>query len=168
MIRLSLLLATLIAFSATGTQVSAQMKRQPTAEQERTLKRFLHKSGPGERNLYAFVQLKEGQPPAVIVYSIGPDICGSGGCNLEVLVPRGASYRVVCTMNITRLPIRVLQKKTNGWHALGVWVQGGGIQPGYEAELDFNGRKYPGNPSVPPAHPSNGAPGEILISREQF
>jgi hypothetical protein len=30
-------------------------------------------------------------------------------------------------------------------------VQGGGIQPGYEAKLSFNGKTYPKNPSVPPA-----------------
>jgi len=51
----------------------------------------------------------------------------------------------------TQLPIRVLSTKTNGWHDLGVGVAGGGIQPGYEARLRFDGRTYPSNPTVPPA-----------------
>ena len=43
--------------------------------------------------------------------------------------------------------------------------QGGGIQPGYEAELRFDGKTYPANPSVPPARPLKGKPeGEMLIA----
>jgi hypothetical protein len=39
---------------------------------------------------------------------------------------------------------------------IGVWVQGGGIQPGYEAVLRFNAHEYPKNPSVPPARRPRG------------
>jgi hypothetical protein len=67
-----------------------------------------------------------------------------------ILAPEGTSYRVVTRTTVTRLPVRVLATKTNGWHDLGVWVQGGGIQPGYEAKLSFNGKEYPGNPTVLP------------------
>jgi|HubBroStandDraft_3_1064219.scaffolds.fasta_scaffold184111_2 hypothetical protein len=49
--------------------------------------------------------------------------------------------------------IDFLDSKCSGWHDLGVWVQGGGIQPGYEASLSFNGKEYPSNPTVPPAQP---------------
>jgi hypothetical protein len=44
-------------------------------------------------------------------------------------------------------------------------LQGGGIQPGYEAELRFDGKTYPENPSTPPAmHSPENARGEILIA----
>jgi hypothetical protein len=67
-------------------------------------------------------------------------------------------------MTITNPPIRVLDQKLNGWHSLGVWVQGGGIQPGYEAELRFNGKSYPKNPSVPPARRADkNLAGEVVI-----
>jgi len=56
-------------------------------------------------------------------------------------------------MTVAQQPIRVLDTKSNGWHDLGVWVQGGGIQPGYEARLSFDGKEYPSNPTVPPARP---------------
>jgi hypothetical protein len=46
-----------------------------------------------------------------------------------------------------------------------VWVQGGGIQPGYEAELRFDGNAYPSNPSVIPARPLVNRPhGQIVIA----
>jgi hypothetical protein len=41
-----------------------------------------------------------------------------------------------------------------------VWVQGGGIQPGYTTELQFDGMTYAGNPSIAP--PSV-AGGEIVL-----
>ncbi|MFZ3201855.1 MAG: hypothetical protein WA175_11985 [Candidatus Acidiferrales bacterium] len=50
-----------------------------------------------------------------------------------------------------RLPIRVLATKSNGWYDISVRVQGGGIQPGYEAKLSFDGKTYDNNPSVSPA-----------------
>ena len=81
-----------------------------------------------------------------------------------VMAPKGASYRVVTATAVTQLPIRVLAAETNGWHDIGVWVQGGGIQTGYEADLPFAGETYPTNPSTPPARRLEGkAAGEIVV-----
>jgi hypothetical protein len=58
----------------------------------------------------------------------------------------------------------VLNTKSNGWHDISVVVAGGGIQPGYEAVLSFDGKTYPSNPSTPPARRLDGkAEGEIVI-----
>lgn len=65
------------------------------------------------------------------------------------LTPSG--YRRVTNISITQAPIRVLPTVTHGWHDLGVLVVGGGIIPGYEARLRFDGHSYPSNPSIPPA-----------------
>jgi hypothetical protein len=70
-----------------------------------------------------------------------------------ILASEGTSFKVVTETTITRPPIRVLATKSNGWHDISVLVAGGGIQPGYEAELSFDGKTYPSNPSVLPAHP---------------
>lgn len=111
----------------------------------------------------AFVDLKDDGSREVIVYLMGP-WCGSGGCSSLILVPEGDSYKIVTETTVTQLPIRVLSTKTNGWHDLGVWVQGGGIQPGYEARLRFNGRKYPSNPTVLPAQKlRKKAEGKVVI-----
>ncbi|MGA2235940.1 MAG: hypothetical protein ABSG23_10750 [Terriglobales bacterium] len=112
----------------------------------------------------AFVDLKDDGTKEVIVYLSGRGWCGTGGCNMLILAPEGTSYRVVTKITITRLPIRVLTTKSNGWHDISVVVAGGGIQPGYEAELSFDGKTYPSNPSVPPAHPLNGkVRGKIVV-----
>src|SRR5437763_13772221 len=92
------------------------------------------------------------------------DWCGIGGCKTLILARDGTSWRVVATITITMLPIGVLQTTSNGWHSMGVWVQGGGIQSGYEAELRFDGKTYPRNPSTPPARRLVGnAEGEVVI-----
>jgi hypothetical protein len=99
-----------------------------------------------------------------IVYVSGQNWCGSGGCALLVLKSKGAAYEVVGRTTITRLPIRVLASKTNGWRDIGVWVQGGGIEPGYEAQLSFDGRSYPQNPTTSPARRTRaGTSGKVLI-----
>jgi hypothetical protein len=99
----------------------------------------------------AFIDLKDDGRFDALVYISGPLWCGSGGCRLVILAPSKSTYRVITATTITWPPIRVLKSKTNGWHDIGVWVQGGGIQPGYEARLPFDGRAYPSNPSMPPA-----------------
>jgi hypothetical protein len=82
-----------------------------------------------------------------------------------ILVPEGDSWRLLTKVSITRPPIRLLRTVSNGWRNIGVWVQGGGIQPGYEAELRFDGKTYPPNPSMPPARPLADKPeGQTLIA----
>ena len=144
-------------FLAAGCLV--QSTAQSPSASEEGLKKFLQKydgnpASPDERTTRysaATVDLRDDGASEVIVYLIGPRWCGSGGCSMLVLAPEGTSYKVITKTTVTQPPVRVLLTKTNGWHDLGVRVQGGGIQPGYEARLAFNGRKYPGNPSVPPA-----------------
>lgn len=114
--------------------------------------------------LAVFRDLNDDGIPEAIVYLMGQQWCGSGGCNLYILQKRSSSWKTVTSMTITNAPIRILDRKVNGWHSLGVWVQGGGIQPGYEAELRFNGKTYPRNPSVPPARrAAKGLAGKVVI-----
>lgn len=112
-----------------------------------------------------WIDLNDDGRQECIVYITGLDWCGSGGCTTLILKPENESFTVITRMTITRAPIRVLTTKSNGWHNLTVLVAGGGINPGYEAELHFDGQSYPTNPSVPPAWPIDGntPEGEILI-----
>ncbi len=100
----------------------------------------------------AFVDLNDDGKTEVIVYVSGRLWCGTGGCVMLILAPEAESYRVVTRTTATRLPIRVLTTKSSGWHNISVAVAGGGIQPGYEAELSFDGTTYPSNPTLPTAH----------------
>ena len=98
-----------------------------------------------------------------IAYLEGDSVCGSGGCDTYIIAQEEEGYRVVTKLTISWPPIRVLDRKTSGWHNLGVWNQGGGIQPGFEAELKFDGQSYPANPSL--AEPSGNPPatGRVII-----
>jgi hypothetical protein len=119
------------------------------------------------RYISAFVNLKGDGTRQVIVYFTDKYSCGSGGCTALILAPEGLSYKVITSITIARLPIRVLTTKSNGWHDISVWVHGGGVQPGYEAILSFDGKTYPRNPTVPPARPLlKKVPGRVVIPYE--
>jgi hypothetical protein len=116
------------------------------------------------RYLKASVDLNDDGKDEAIVYLIGDNWCGSGGCITLVLRPDGATYKVVSQITITRPPIRLLPSKTNGWHNLSVMVHGGGILQPYEAEIPFDGRTYATNPTVPPARKFDNANGKVVIN----
>ena len=151
---------------------AAQPPARSTSSPEDTLKTFLQRylgpKGPNAdkttRYLPAFVRLSGGTRREVVVYITGQSWCGSGGCTTLVLAPERSSYEVVTKITITRLPIRLLSTESNGWHDIAVRVEGGGIQPGYEADLSFDGKRYPPNPSSPPARISTGKEeGHVII-----
>lgn len=150
---------------------SAQSVARFDKNEEATLRTFLRSylSDPLEdqkstRYVAVAVSLTDHERD-VIVYFTDQYSCGSGGCTTLILAPDNASYRVVSSVTIVQLPIRVLNSTTKGWHDIGVWVQGGGIQPGYEAILSFDGKSYPENPSVEPARKADHAAGRVIISR---
>jgi len=117
------------------------------------------------RFIDAFVDLNGDGKSEAVVYLMSNDWCGSGGCTTLVLVRHGQSWKLMTKVTITNPPIRLFTTKSNGWRSIGVWVQGGGIQPGYEAELRFDGKRYPANPSIPPARRLPGNPdGQMLIA----
>ena len=97
------------------------------------------------------------------VYVTDQRYCGSGGCKLVILSPKGTGYRVVMRTTVTQLPIRLLPTSTHGWRDVGVTVHGGGITRPYTARLRFNGRRYPSNPTVAPAVPLSRPSGKVLI-----
>ena len=159
----SSVLVTLSLAEAQGTQDATLSARHDS------LKRVLRTldEDTSTRYVAAFRDLNDDGTPEAIVYLIGRKWCGSGGCNTLILTRDGASWRVVATITITRPPIRVLRDSSNGWHSIGVWVQGGGVQPGYEAELRFDGETYPRNPSALPARRSKTPTGEVVIPSAQ-
>jgi hypothetical protein len=136
------------------------------SEAEESLKQFLHAFDGDKTTRYVpvFRDLNSDGTLEAIVYLMGREWCGSGGCNTLILTPRGSSWKIVAKITLTRPPIRVLSATSNGWRNIGVWVQGGSIQPGYEAQLRFDGKTYPSNPSALAAQRLNEKPaGEVVI-----
>ena len=158
-------LAALLCSALAVSLCSAQTKQNATAlsRDEESIRKLLQCRDTDKTTQYvaAFRDLNGDGKPEAIVYLIGKSWCGSGGCNLFILQKNGASWKVVTRMTVTNPPIRMLNTASNGWRSLAVWVHGGG----YEAELRFNGKTYPRNPSVPPARrAAKNLAGEVLIS----
>lgn len=116
-----------------------------------------------ERYRAAAADLNDDGAAEVLVYAEGPENCGSGGCDLYVLARGVTGWRVVTDMSVTRLPLRVLRAKSHGWHDLSVHVAGGGILPGYDVRLRFDGNHYPDNPTVPPAERLPAPSGRVVL-----
>jgi hypothetical protein len=154
----------------------AQEARQSILTQKDHLKKFLQvylkqprlADDKTTRYFYSFIDLNGDGKQEIVAYITGNSWCGTGGCTVLVLAPDDSSYRVVTRISIARLPIRFLATKSNGWHNLGVWVQGGGVQPGYEAELPFDGKSYPTNPSTFPARRlKSKTAGQVLLTSKE-
>jgi hypothetical protein len=172
--RLTVAVVAMVAFCLFALGSNAQPQHPPNSSQEESLKGFLRdqlgnpRFGNDQTTRYvsAFVDLKDDGTQEVIVYITGRNWCGSGGCNMLILAPQSSTYKVLTKTTITQPPIRVLTTKSNGWHDIAVRVEGGGII-GHDAKLSFDGRKYPSNPSVPPAiRVSEEAAGKVVISVE--
>jgi hypothetical protein len=150
--------ASLMVCSALSMAVCfAQAQRGPAALRSaagESLRQFLLQNLDHDkttRYIAVFRDLNGDGTPEAIVYLVSNEWCGSGGCNTFILVRDANTWRIVTSITVTRPPIRVLTNRVNGWLSIGVWVQGGGILRGYEAELCFDGRSYPSSPSLPPA-----------------
>jgi len=112
----------------------------------------------------AFYDLNGSGSPQAIVYLLDKQFCGTGGCPTLILTQDKDSWRIVTEVSISRPPIRVLPTTSHGWHDIAVFVAGGGILPGYEAKLRFDGKTYPSNPSMPPSEKmKDQTAGETLI-----
>jgi hypothetical protein len=152
--------------SSLGICASQQRTAIPASADEQSVRKFLQTQVEDKETRYVavFRDLNGDGVPEALAYLLGNEWCGSGGCTLFVLQKSGSSWKAIGTMTVTNPPIRALEKTCNHWHSLGVWVQGGGIQPGYEAELCFDGKTYPENPSVEPARrTSTKLRGRVLI-----
>ncbi len=111
---------------------------------------------------YALVDLDSDGIDEALVYVTG-GMCGTGGCGVEVLARAGSGWRRIASTSIGYPPIQVLPERTHGWRDLAIYSRFDATE-GHQARLRFDGKSYPFNPSVPPAEPVRGAPGQTLIA----
>lgn len=153
--RLVYLIAIICSFIL-ASRCIAEAQAQPDSKPsslDASLNQFIQNFGHDKATHYiaAFHDLNDDGKLEAIVYLTDSKWCGSGGCNTLILTQDRNSWRIITKITITRPPILVLPAISHGWHNIGVWVQGGSIKTGYEAELIFDGTTYPKNPTVPPA-----------------
>jgi hypothetical protein len=142
--------------------VSAQAKLDSTLENQL---RKMYSADDGEVRYFArSFDLNGDGTPEVIVHAVGPGVCGTGGCATHIFARHGAVYKLISTIDLSRPLVIAALGRSHGWRNLIVFVAGGGNVRGYYAELRFNGRTYPDNPTVKPAKPIIGKPrGTVLI-----
>jgi hypothetical protein len=127
------------------------------------LKAYVETSRFGSDKLTRYSATSVPNTGVVLAYLQGPTWCGSGGCTLLILRASGTSYKVTGKVLAVHTPIYDLQKLTNGLPELGVWVQGGGIDVGYEAILAANRvGKYPVSAAMSQRRVMNGS-GKCLV-----
>ena len=161
---LLLIMAGAIAF-AQGQQ--ATVSYRPSEHLKEFLRNYLNhgkvSSDNTTRITVANVKTNEGKSEEYVVYVSGQQWCGSGGCTMLIVEPNGSSFNVIAWVTIVQLPIRILHSENNGHPDIGVNVQGGGIEPGYETVLSFDGKSYPDNPSMLPARKAIAISGKVII-----
>ncbi len=113
----------------------------------------------------AAVDLDGDGKPEVVALAAGPMVCGTGGCPVFVFAHGPEGVRLVTQIAIVQPPVRVSPRRSNGWRNLIVGIGGGGI-PAAQAELKFDGKTYPTNPTVPPADAAPGVEGAAMLIPE--
>jgi uncharacterized protein len=98
-----------------------------------------------------FIDLNgDGAPDALVIF-YSSYWCGTGGCNMLVFQgQKDKTFRLVSKTSLIRPPLTASDRKTNRWRDLIVDVSGGGIAP-KKVALQFDGKKYPFNPSILPS-----------------
>jgi hypothetical protein len=108
---------------------------------------------PAPRYTWSRVDLGGDARPELVAQVVGPMACGTGGCPLLIFrEPSPARLQLITQMSLFKDPLIVTESRHNGWKDLitRVRVDAG---TGYYAELRYDGRTYPTNPSVALAIP---------------
>ncbi|REJ09874.1 hypothetical protein [Halobacillus trueperi] len=99
------------------------------------------------RYYYNRIDLNNDGDKEVFVFLVGPFVCGTGGCSAVILKENEGEYQVLSRFSLVRNPVIVSKTTTNGYRDLVMYVAGGGIED-FFAQVKFDGKTYPLNPSV--------------------
>lgn len=86
----------------------------------------------------------------VLVYLMGPYVCGTGGCTLQVFRQEARGYRLISSFPTSRLPVIVPEARRNRWRDLWRLQSGGGAPATWVREV-FDGRGYRSKERIPAA-----------------
>ncbi|MEA5442008.1 META domain-containing protein [Cyanobium gracile] len=117
------------------------------------LRRALGSAGGGMGRIsyvHARTDLNGDGRQEVLVYLMGPYVCGTGGCTLQVFQQGARGYRLVSSFPTSRLPVIVSETRRNGWRDLWRRQSGGGAPATWVREV-FDGRGYRSKERIPAA-----------------
>ncbi len=106
--------------------------------------------------------LNEDGSKEIFVGLTGPYFCGSGGCTQFILDAQG---EVVTQFTVSDYPVVISTDRSNGWNDLLIFSDGS-----YHT-VKFDGKTYPGNPSVLPTLdqvPGDGLPRALDFLNDNY
>jgi hypothetical protein len=108
---------------------------------------------PAHQYAWSQVDLNGDGRNELVAHVVGPILCGSGGCPLLIFSePSPGTLTLITAMSLFKDPLIVTKWRHNGWRTLITRVRLDANRSDY-AELPYDGRTYPVNPSVAPARP---------------
>ncbi len=121
--------------------ISAETQRNENLEN--TIINYLNYNG---KLVYYYnnIDLNGDNKDEIFVYLLGQLVSGSGGTTS--LIIEGENYEVISEFTLVQNPIIISKDKTNGWNDIIMQVTDG-AQSSY-VKLEFDGVKYPSNPSI--------------------
>jgi len=175
MLRILFALCAFVALSsATQTRAPAleTFLRAEARERDRDFGPKLIRSSPHEDLRRGLLRYRanwadlngDGRKEAIVLIQ-STDWCGTGGCQMYLLMPEGAGYRVVSVHTIVNMPVLLLETRTKGWRDIAVRSRFDAFTS-HMARLRFDGDGYPSNPSVPPAVEIRNPKGRILLGAD--
>ena len=81
---------------------------------------------PEARFAFRAVELNGDESPEVLAYLLGPEVCGTGGCDLKLLERQDGTLVVRQTFPITQAPVGLGPAAESGWRDLWRTEAGGG------------------------------------------
>ena len=106
-------LALLILISIASVNIYAQTKSDSALE---TQLRQMYSHDEGEiRYFLKWFDLDGDGTPEAIVHVVGPSLCGTGGCDTHIFAKRGANYKLISTIGLTRPLIVASDVRSHGW-----------------------------------------------------
>lgn len=129
--------------------VSATSKTSLTFTED-MYRQCVRENDNGNTPLPALADLKYGQADLngdgrleTLVLMTDINYCGNGGCTAFLCSDQGGQ---ISSMTVTREPVLLSDHATNGWKDFYVWSDGS------LRLMAYDGKRYPGNPSVAPKY----------------
>jgi hypothetical protein len=104
--------------------------------------------------VYGLADLNSDNQKEIFVLLNSSDYCGSGGCTAFLLSSSGEK---IARFTVSETPIGVAGSKTKGWSDLVITSRG------QQYLVQYNGKTYPGNPTVQPEYKGSMDTTQILI-----
>lgn len=144
----------------------SEMKRDKALEEAIAKELDYDKKSYGPiRYYYKNIDLNDDGNREVFAYLVGSYVSGSGGSSAIVFERDGEEYKALSRFSLVRNPIIISDSKTNGYRDIIMSVSGGGVEQFY-SHIKFDGKTYPGNPSVQEEVSSDSISGTAIISED--